>query len=130
MAAIIEIPTHDTPARGTGSRPRRLQSAPRRAGRSSIRHQIQPRAVLAAAILTLLAGVGIQAIGGVDATTELPVASGEHHVVGPGDTLWSIASQWAPAMPAQEAIERVSALNGGITDVDLGDVVALPLLQS
>ena len=57
------------------------------------------------------------------------VASGEYHVVGPGETLWSIAADLDPYGPRAPVVGRLVELNGGEGAVELGDVVALPILS-
>jgi hypothetical protein len=56
-------------------------------------------------------------------------ASSELVVVGPGDTLWSIAEEHFPPGRRAAAVEALEALNGPSSSVELGDVVALPDLR-
>jgi Tfp pilus assembly protein FimV len=55
-----------------------------------------------------------------------PISSGEVVVVGPGDTLWSIAEEHFPPDARATAVEALEALNGPSVGLELGDVVALP----
>ncbi len=48
------------------------------------------------------------------------------HVVGAGETLWSIAVDVAPAGEAAVYVDRLVAANGGAGEVVAGDVLVLP----
>lgn len=62
-------------------------------------------------------------------TSDSPtVPSGQLVVVGPGDTLWSIAEEHFPASQLVVAVEGLTALNEGSEALRVGDVVALPEL--
>lgn len=50
-------------------------------------------------------------------------------VVRPGDTLWSLARQYAPSMDPREAVYIIRTANGGIDPgrVQPGDVLLIPM---
>lgn len=53
--------------------------------------------------------IGVDTVG---ADRSAPVAA-EIHVVQPGDTLWSIATEIAPADDVRATVDRLAELNGG-----------------
>ena len=59
------------------------------------------------------------------AAGEIPVQEAGH-VVAPGGTMWSIATEVAPAGEAATYVERLVAATGGAA-VDPGQVLALPV---
>lgn len=86
-------------------------------------------ALLAVALLVgaVLLSRSVTSIPG--STSDSPtVPSGQLVVVGPGDTLWSIAEEHFPASQLVVAVEGLTALNGGSEALRVGDVVALPEL--
>ncbi len=58
-----------------------------------------------------------------------PVRSGDYVVVGPGDTIRSVALKWAPEADPREMSEAIRFLNGGDTALEIGQVLALPGLD-
>ncbi len=101
------------------------------------------RRVLAAlALVAVLVGAGTVASGVVRSFGGAPavaagapsapspavdgVASGPaRHVVGPGDTLWGIASEYRGAVAHDRYLEALIRLNGG-TEIEIGQAVRLP----
>jgi hypothetical protein len=59
----------------------------------------------------------------------MPTRSGEYVVIGPGDTLRSVAVEYAPAADQTQVIDAIRLLNGGERSVEVGQVLALPLLD-
>ncbi|MCZ7630343.1 MAG: hypothetical protein M5U19_15475 [Microthrixaceae bacterium] len=59
---------------------------------------------------------------------ESPLRSGDHVVVGPGDTLRSVAVDYAPDADQAQVVEAIRVLNGGEPSVEVGQVLALPLV--
>jgi hypothetical protein len=122
MAAIFELsPPSNSTARAQPSRSRALRPV----GRGRI---VRRRAaVVTAAAAALLAGGRALPWPSSSAPAE-PRASGELVVVGPGDTLWSIAEEHFPVARRSAAIEALAALNGSSADLRPGEIVALPSL--
>jgi Tfp pilus assembly protein FimV len=69
-------------------------------------------AVAVAVILVLAQVVGAVSGSVAGAFDSAPAASGQVHVVEPGDTLWSIAGQVAPGIDRRVAVDDLLALNG------------------
>jgi hypothetical protein len=84
------------------------------------------------ALLVVSAAIGSVGRSAPWLSTEGPgdrPASGELVVVGPGDTLWSIAEEHFPPGRRPAAVAALEALNGPSESLELGDVVALPELR-
>lgn len=60
---------------------------------------------------------------------QAPARSGDYVVVGPGDTLRSVAIEYAPAADQAQVVDAIRVLNGGERVVELGQVLALPVLD-
>lgn len=109
----------------------RIRQAP---GILGARHLV---ASIAAALLVsclLLAGSVLRADdhsgpGALWSTHHTPVRSGDYVVVGPGDTLRSVAVEYAPGADQARVVEEIRVLNGGERSVEVGQVLALPLLD-
>ncbi len=89
------------------------------------------RVLLAVAALPLAIGIGFAALSGGSAAASGEgagaAASFESVTVMPGDTLWSIAEEIAPAADPREVIGEISRLNmlaGGA--LQIGDELAIP----
>lgn len=67
--------------------------------------------------------------GAGSVSTALPARSGDYVVVGPGDTLRSLALEYAPDADTAELVGSIAALNGGERAVEVGQVLALPLID-
>ncbi len=65
--------------------------------------------VVVLAVAQVLAGVGRIVAAEMDTP---PAASGQVHVVQPGDTAWDIAARLAPDMDRRVAVDQLLALNG------------------
>ena len=83
---------------------------------------------LAAASTSIVAGFG----GAPASAAEVPphLADGAerapaHHVAQPGDTLWSIASEYRGSVEHGRYVDALIRLNGG-TAIDVGQAVRLP----
>lgn len=116
MVAITTVPQlHRHP------QPARLRSVPRptrrRAGVSWV------VAAVAVLVVVLSAAYLVQA-GPTPAAGEIPLLESTH-VVAPGETMWSIASEVAPAGEAATYVERLVAANGGAS-VAPGQTLVLP----
>lgn len=116
MVAITTAPqVHRRP------QPARLRSVPplarRRPGVSWV------LAALAALVVVVSAAYLVQA-GPTLAAGELPLLETTHVVV-PGETMWSIATEVAPAGEAATYVERLVAANGGAS-VTPGQTLVLP----
>lgn len=143
MAAVIELHTGDrllgapSPSR---SRLRLIQGGGADPGHRPERvaargHEVSPgtylrrRAVAAVVVLVavvlaaqLLATGGRALAGALDRP---PAASGQVHVVQPGDTAWAIAARYAPGLDRRVAVEDLLALNGR-TALHPGEELQLP----
>jgi len=98
---------------------------------SGVSRHVPPRSprLLAAAVLTTLTVLGLIALPGLRlprADAPGPPAVTELHVVGPGDTMWSLAAAHLPAEPRAQAIDRLRTLNGD-HELRPGDVVVVPV---
>lgn len=87
---------------------------------------LRTAAVVCVAVAMVIAGL-LMASGGVESTS---LGAAEHVVVGPGDTMYSIAAAHDPAASTAELVEEIASLNGGHHAVALGDVIAVPPPQS
>ncbi len=136
MAAIIEVPDHHTTGRGAsfvphlGDSPVGLSAAPARPSRRALRRRVARRrglSLVLAGVLLVAVFVGLRSTGSAAVAGQAGAGSAvEHVVVGPGDTLWSIAGELDPTAPRHEMVARLVELNGGGLVVELGDVVVLP----
>lgn len=94
-------------------------------------------ALLVAAVLlagfVVMSGVlrpdGQMVSGSAQSSERLPARSGDYFVVGPGDTLRSVAVEYAPAADQAQVVDAIRVLNGGERSVEVGQVLALPLLD-
>ncbi len=90
------------------------------------------RRVLAfVAALPAVIALAFAIVGGGSALASLdeaPVASFETVLVGPGDSLWSVAEQIAPQSDPRDVVDDLVRLNalGGVT-VSVGQELAIPL---
>ncbi len=134
MAAIFELnpPAIRRPAPSRHDRHRRTPGSPAGSGPNTASgrqgsHTRVHTALLAAAFLVgaILVSRGVTSLSGITSDTPA-VPSGELVVVGPGDTLWSIAEEHFPASQRVVATEGLTALNGRSAALRVGDVVALP----
>jgi hypothetical protein len=100
-------------------------AADRRTGR---RGAIALALLLALAVATVAVGVGVVAAAGGTAA-EVPVASAQTVVVGPGDTVLSIAEDVAGADRAPAVAEAIRAVNRDAAELRVGDIVVLPRLD-
>ncbi|UDY36809.1 LysM peptidoglycan-binding domain-containing protein [Dermatobacter hominis] len=135
MAAVIELRTGervaDAPRRPQlrlvqGGRPAGAPAGP--AAGATARPQLAPApavsartylvrraaVVVVAAVLLLLAvqvlaGAGRAVAGALDVA---PEASGQVHVVAPGETAWDLAARYAPGIDRRAAVDDLLALNG------------------
>lgn len=88
------------------------------------------RVLLALAAVPLAVGIGIAAVSGGSAIASgesVGTVSFETVTVMPGDTLWSIASEVAPAADPRDvisAIENLNVLGGG--SLQIGQELAIP----
>ena len=133
MAAIIEYPNPQFDTLPVG---RAVDRATLVAVRGRSAHRA-PRAVyrrrrafaaFAVAVLLAAAVLAVTTAAMAASTVDAPVASGQYHVVGPGDTMWSIAADYAPPAERAGVVAGMVALNGGRSALGVGDVVALPVL--
>ncbi|WP_217181397.1 LysM peptidoglycan-binding domain-containing protein [Streptomyces sp. AC495_CC817] len=92
------------------------------------------RVLLAIASVPLATGIAFAALSGGNALASnehAAAASFETVTVMPGDTLWSIASEIAPAADPRDVIgeiNRLNALDGG--SLQIGDELAIPAQYS
>ena len=101
--------------------PTRLRSVPQPTGRrAGVSWVLGAVAVL---VVVISAAYLVQA-GPAPAGGEIPVLE-RTHVVARGETMWSIASEIAPAGEAATYVERLVAANGGAS-VTPGQTLALP----
>ena len=126
MAAIIELPrSTPEPSRGAyrpfagdGSSPVSLlvdHRPPPSRPTSSIRPS---RSRVGAALVAVALGVSVLFGFGRSVLAEgsagaIPQESGMHHVVGPGETMWSIAADYLPDTGRAEAVDALVTLNAG-----------------
>jgi len=120
MVAIASLPTTVTPRRPvlTVVPPRR--TTPVRAAGRPLRSLVVAAALALAVVLALAYLVTTPAVG----TGTVTPATGTY-VAAPGDSMWSIAVEHAPAGEAAGYVEELVAANGGAT-VSAGQVVTLP----
>jgi hypothetical protein len=122
MAAVIELRTGERVA-DTPRRPQlrlvqggRADAAPRAATATSRRTYLLRRAavVAVAAVVVLLLAQVVAGVGRVaaDALDAAPAASGQVHVVAPGETAWELAARYAPDLDRRTAVDDLLALNG------------------
>lgn len=116
MVAITTAPQlHRRP------QPARLRSVPPLARpRAGVSWVVAAVAVL---VVVLSAAYLVQA-GPAPAAGEIPLLESTH-VVAPGESMWSIASEVAPAGEAATYVERLVAANGGAS-VTPGQTLVLP----
>jgi hypothetical protein len=103
------------------SSPRAVTPRGRRASSATFRRRRIAAAVLAAAVVVVAGQAGV-ALGGTPLAPErTPTSSssgssssaGSVVVVGPGDTLWSIASRLAPGEDPRPRVDAMSAARDG-----------------
>lgn len=78
-------------------------------------------------------GSGIASIAGASSPSEIPVLSiapQETHVVQPGDTLWSIASDLEIDGDLRPIVDQIAALNGGDAVLQPGQRLMIPAYHS
>ncbi|MDZ7577533.1 MAG: hypothetical protein U0904_05080 [Candidatus Nanopelagicales bacterium] len=76
--------------------------------------------------LSSATGTAVRAAGGDGATVESVPALREH-VVGPGDTVWDLASSMTGGGDPREMVDRILVLNGrGAAALRTGSVLLLP----
>jgi LysM repeat protein len=128
MAAVMTTPRIELEPAGTRTVRRAApRSVPRRGRRSSAATYWRRRAV---AVTVGLAALVMAAKAGA-ALGDSPLAVPErrpatpHHVVQPGDSLWSIAARVDPGADPRPVVDELSADRGGRPLVP-GEVVALP----
>lgn len=124
MAAVIELHTGERVAEA----PRRPQLRLVQGGRSTTAPRPAPvatpsartflirriavlvvAAVLVVLVAQVLAGAGRAVAGALDTA---PAASGQVHVVEPGETAWELAERYAPQLDRRVAVDELLALNG------------------
>lgn len=66
--------------------------------------------------------------GTVESAGQTYTRSGDYVVVGPGDTLRSVAADYAPGADLVQVVEAIRVLNGAERSVEVGQVLALPAL--
>ncbi len=82
------------------------------------------------ASVVLLGIRGVASGSGISAESwSVPTRSGEYVVVGPGDTLDSLAREYGPESDPGRTIAAMEALNGGERSVEVGQVLAMPILD-
>ena len=116
MVAITNAPQlHRRP------QPMRLRSVPQPA-----RRRVGVSWVLGAvaALVVIVAAAYLVQAGPTPAAGEIPLLESTH-VVAPGETMWSIASELAPAGEAASYVERLVAVNGDAS-VAPGQSLVLP----
>jgi len=113
---------------GSSARAQRREAG---AGRSaaSLRLTARGRAVLLALLAIPLAiGIAVLSIGGGTATATIEDgASLEYVLVQPGQTLWGLAGELAPASDPREVIDELIRFNQlGSADLAAGQQLAIP----
>ena len=78
--------------------------------------------LLAVAVSGLLAGLGGDP---ASASGALPAPATEYHVVQPGETLWTIATEYHGEVALDRYVDKLVSLNGG-TLIQVGQAVWLP----
>jgi hypothetical protein len=119
MAAVIDLHTGlQLPEQASPSRPRLLlvqggQAPQARALRRTFLVRRALALAVAAVVLVVLAQlVGLVAGSVAEAIDSPPAASGQVHLVAPGETLWSVAGDLAPQLDRRVAVDDLLALNG------------------
>lgn len=99
------------------------------AGRAPERRGLAgPRWVALSAACAVVAGVAamfLAPLGSAGGST-IPESAGEFVVVGPGDTVTSLAAELAPTDEVARYVDGIVALNGGERSLEVGQVVELP----
>lgn len=137
MVAIFEIqPTADNlrgscaPVRSAkpvrGAKPVRSAESVRNGASPSVMRPVM-RTILVGVALIAVLFAGLVSASMLNSPPAPIEAAGEFHVVSEGDTLYSVATSWNPQVPVAEVIEQISALNGGLDVVAVGDVISLPM---
>jgi hypothetical protein len=119
MAAVIDLHTGlQLPEPAPPSRPQlRLVQGGRAPQARALRRTFLVRrafvlAVAAVVLVALAQVVGAVAGSVAEAFDSPPAASGQVHVVAPGETLWSVAGDLAPQLERRVAVDDLLALNG------------------
>ena len=118
MAAVIDLQTGHRIEPGTEPRPQlRVLQGGRSPAALVARRTYLLRRVLVASVAVVLVVVLAQLVGSLagslaGAVDGPPAASGQVHVVRPGDTLWSLAGDLAPGLDRRVAVDDLLALNG------------------
>lgn len=86
-----------------------------------------PVMILAALLTAAAVFLGSTALSPAAASSEQEVPALQTHVVGYGETLWSIAGQVAPEADRTETIEQIGSLNSlEGTELQPGQVLYVP----
>lgn len=121
--STVSITAYEVPGHGTTSRTARS---------TRLRLTRRGRRVLAAlAAAPVVAGIAIATIGGGSALASredgAPAGSFDTVTVMPGESLWTIAQEVAPAADPRDVVDAIIALNQlPSSSVDAGERIALP----
>lgn len=121
--STVSITAYEVPGHGTTSRTTRS---------TRLRLTRRGRRVLAAlAAAPVVAGIAIATIGGGSALASredgAPAGSFDTVTVMPGESLWTIAQEVAPAADPRDVVDAIIALNQlPSSSVDAGERIALP----
>lgn len=122
MVAVTSLPaaaTRRTPARSHAS----LRVVPQVHGLgSSVPRHLRTAALAFVLVVAAALALALARMPQVDLSSTRTVGT---HVVAPGDSMWSIAVEHAPAGGAGGYVERLIEANG-TARVSAGDVVVLP----
>lgn len=102
----------------------RLSVAPAGRARSVVAVHLRRRLLLLLAVAALLAASYVL-VGPASTRTGAPAASPTTVLVGPGDTLWSIAARVAPGVDVRITVDRLIAVNGS-SPIVVGQELELP----
>lgn len=130
MTAAVALPQrtrshHPTTGHGASSHPMRIVEA------VTSRRRRRVASVLVASVLSV-GGLGAHAVltdssGGVPASAATGVGTAQRHVrAESGDSLWSIARQHRGEASMRDYVGALTALNGGSTEIEAGQLVTLP----
>lgn len=130
MAAVFELSPDGTGALpwrgsrvGSGSRSTRRPPTGAHPRRSPGRDRLWFLAALLVLVAAVLLASLLSAVAGGTGSTG---ASSELVVIGPGDTLWSVAEEHLPGHDRHLAVSLLEDLNGPSAGLRVGDVVVIP----
>jgi Tfp pilus assembly protein FimV len=80
------------------------------------------------AVAAAIVVVAVQLVSGLigPPVVAAPASVPATHVVGSGETMWSVAGELAPQLDRRVAVDALVAANGGSERLQVGDVLEVP----